>query len=149
MKKVITFGVFDYFHLGHLRLFQNAKRLGDYLIVAVQDGTYIQKYKPNAKVLYTTEERMELVRALKNNRNCKRALSNSNIKQVFLAPGCLPARPCAERRFFSRRIPGSPLPCRSGHRPSRRYRQLPAQGPAAWPFPGRCWHTGRHWQLLG
>lgn len=85
MKKVITFGVFDYFHLGHLRLFQNAKRLGDYLIVAVQDGTYIQKYKPNAKVLYTTEERMELVRALKNNRNCKRALSNSNIKQVFLA----------------------------------------------------------------
>lgn len=65
MKKVITFGVFDYFHLGHLRLFQNAKRLGDYLIVAVQDGTYIQKYKPNAKVLYTTEERMELVRALK------------------------------------------------------------------------------------
>ena len=65
MKKVITFGVFDYFHLGHLRLFQNAKRLADYLIVAVQDGTYIQKYKPNAKVLYTTEERMELVRALK------------------------------------------------------------------------------------
>ena len=65
MKKVITFGVFDYFHLGHLRLFQNAKRIGDYLIVAVQDGTYIQKYKPNAKVLYTTEERMELVRALK------------------------------------------------------------------------------------
>ena len=65
MKKVITFGVFDYFHLGHLRLFQNAKRLGDNLIVAVQDGTYIQKYKPNAKVLYTTEERMELVRALK------------------------------------------------------------------------------------
>ena len=35
------------------------------MIVAVQDGTYIQKYKPNAKVLYTTEERMELVRALK------------------------------------------------------------------------------------
>lgn len=65
MKKVITFGVFDYFHLGHLRLFQNAKKLGDYLIVAVQDGAYIKKYKPNATVLYSTQERVELVNALK------------------------------------------------------------------------------------
>ena len=31
MKKVITFGVFDYFHYGHLRLFERAKKLGDYL----------------------------------------------------------------------------------------------------------------------
>ncbi len=65
MKKVITFGVFDYFHLGHLRLFQNAKRLGDYLIVAVQDDAYIKKFKPDAVTLYTTEERIELVRALR------------------------------------------------------------------------------------
>lgn len=35
MKKVVTFGVYDYFHLGHLRLFKNAKKLGDWLIVAV------------------------------------------------------------------------------------------------------------------
>lgn len=46
MKKVITFGVYDYFHLGHLRLFENAKALGDYLVVAVQDEDYILKYKP-------------------------------------------------------------------------------------------------------
>lgn len=65
MNKVITFGVFDYFHLGHLRLFQKAKQLGDYLIVAVQDGEYIRKYKPEASVLYTTEERIEFVNALR------------------------------------------------------------------------------------
>lgn len=65
MKKVVTFGVYDYFHLGHLRLFENAKTLGDYLIVAVQDGNYILKTKPNAKVMYTTEERKELVGALR------------------------------------------------------------------------------------
>lgn len=65
MKKVITVGVFDYFHLGHLRLFENAKKLGDYLIVAVQDGNCILKTKPNAHVLYTTEQRIDLVKALR------------------------------------------------------------------------------------
>ena len=65
MKKVITVGVFDYFHLGHLRLFENAKKLGDYLIVAVQDGDCILKTKPNANVLYTTEQRVDLVKSLR------------------------------------------------------------------------------------
>ena len=65
MKKVITVGVFDYFHLGHLRLFENARKLGDYLIVAVQQGDCILKTKPNAKILYSTEERIELVKSIR------------------------------------------------------------------------------------
>ena len=65
MKKIITFGVFDYFHLGHLRLFERAKKIGDYLIVAVQDENYILKYKPNAKILYSTEQRIEMIQALR------------------------------------------------------------------------------------
>ena len=44
MSKILTFGVYDYFHLGHLRLFKQCKNYGDYLIVAVQDGDYIKKY---------------------------------------------------------------------------------------------------------
>lgn len=66
MKKVLTVGVFDFFHYGHFKLFENAKKLGDYLIVAVQDGDYILKYKPEANVLYTTEQRLELVGALRS-----------------------------------------------------------------------------------
>lgn len=65
MKKVITVGVFDYFHLGHLRLFEKARSQGDYLIVAVQDGESILKTKPNTKVLYSTKERIEIVKALR------------------------------------------------------------------------------------
>ena len=65
MKKVITVGVYDYFHIGHLKLFKNAKKLGDYLIVAVQDGDCILKTKPDAKVLYTTEQRIEMVSELR------------------------------------------------------------------------------------
>ena len=64
-KKVITFGVFDYFHLGHLRLFKQCKKYGDYLIVAVQNGDSILKWKPEARVLYSTDERIEMLSALK------------------------------------------------------------------------------------
>lgn len=65
MKKVITFGVFDYFHLGHLRLFKQAKEHGDYLIVAVQDGECTKMYKPDQILLYSTEERKEIVSAIR------------------------------------------------------------------------------------
>ena len=29
MSKILTFGVYDYFHLGHLRLFKQCKQYGD------------------------------------------------------------------------------------------------------------------------
>jgi len=63
--KILTFGVFDYFHLGHLRLFKQCKEHADELIVAVQNGDYIRKYKPEASVLYSTEERVEMLEALR------------------------------------------------------------------------------------
>ena len=65
MKKVITFGVFDYFHVGHFRLFETAKQLGEYLIVAVQDEQFIKKYKPDANIMYSTQQRIDLVSALR------------------------------------------------------------------------------------
>ncbi len=65
MVKILTFGVYDYFHLGHLRLFKQCKEYGDYLIVAVQNGDYVLKFKPDAKIMYSTEERIEIVSAIK------------------------------------------------------------------------------------
>lgn len=65
MKKVLTFGVFDYLHYGHLKLFERAAKLGDYLIVAVQVDEEIHKTKPDAKVLYNFEQRREFVGAIK------------------------------------------------------------------------------------
>ena len=40
MRKVITYGTFDLLHEGHLRLFERAKELGDYLIVAVSTDEF-------------------------------------------------------------------------------------------------------------
>lgn len=65
MKKVFTVGVYDLLHIGHVNLFRNAKAYGDYLIVAVQSSEVVLKYKPNAKLVYTTEERMYMVKAIR------------------------------------------------------------------------------------
>ncbi len=63
--KVLTVGVFDYFHYGHLKLFERAKALGDYLVVAVQRDEEIRKTKPDAQVLYDLSRRMEMVSAIR------------------------------------------------------------------------------------
>ena len=64
MSVVFTVGVFDLFHYGHKELFRRAKDFAGEegkLIVAVQDGDSILKYKPDAKIVYTTRERVEMV----------------------------------------------------------------------------------------
>lgn len=68
MKKVITFGVFDLFHYGHLKLFQNIKKMcgpDTHLIVAVQKDDWIKKYKPDAKMMYKYKERAEILKNLR------------------------------------------------------------------------------------
>lgn len=65
MKRVLTVGVYDMLHIGHILLFKRAKELGDRLVVAVQEDEVIQKYKPGTSMVYTTEERMYMVSAIK------------------------------------------------------------------------------------
>ena len=64
-KTILTVGVYDMLHIGHILLFKRAKELGDKLIVAVQDNDVILKYKPDTKVIYTTEERMYMVSTIR------------------------------------------------------------------------------------
>lgn len=65
MKTILTFGVYDMLHIGHILLFKRAKELGDRLVVAVQDGDYILKYKPGTQMVYSTEERLYMVSTIK------------------------------------------------------------------------------------
>ena len=64
-KKVLTVGVYDLLHKGHVELYRRAKGLGDYLIVAAQDSDFILKYKPTAKVLNSTEDRKYMIKSIR------------------------------------------------------------------------------------
>lgn len=64
-KKVLTVGVYDLLHKGHVELFRRARGLGDYLIVATQDSDFILKYKPTAKILNSTEDREYMIKSIR------------------------------------------------------------------------------------
>lgn len=65
MKKVLTVGVYDLLHIGHVNLFRRARAVGDRLVVAVQESEVVLKYKPEEKLVYSTEERMYMVKAIR------------------------------------------------------------------------------------
>lgn len=61
MVKVITYGTYDLLHYGHIRLLENAKKLGDYLIVGVTAEDF-DKSRGKINVQQSLMERMEAVR---------------------------------------------------------------------------------------
>lgn len=62
-KVVLTYGTFDLLHYGHIRLLERAKKLGDYLIVAVSTDEF-NKLK-GKKAFYDYETRKKMVEALR------------------------------------------------------------------------------------
>ncbi len=62
-KTVITYGTFDMFHVGHLRLLQRAKSLGDRLIVGISTDDFNEV--KGKKILISYEQRAEIVANIK------------------------------------------------------------------------------------
>jgi glycerol-3-phosphate cytidylyltransferase len=63
-RTVVTFGTYDVFHVGHLRLLQRAAALGDRLVVGVSADALNVAKKGRAPI-FSQDERMEIVAALK------------------------------------------------------------------------------------
>lgn len=63
MKKVITYGTFDLFHIGHLNILKRAKELGDYLIVAVSSDDFNLLKGKVCQI--KDKDRMKIVEAIK------------------------------------------------------------------------------------
>ena len=62
-KRVITYGTFDMFHIGHLNLLNRLSELGDELIVAVSTDEF--NAIKGKKTLIPYEQRAEIVRNIK------------------------------------------------------------------------------------
>ncbi len=64
MTTVITFGTFDVFHVGHLRVIQRAASFGDRLVVGVS-ADELNMSKKGRLPVFSEAERLEIVAALK------------------------------------------------------------------------------------
>jgi D-beta-D-heptose 7-phosphate kinase / D-beta-D-heptose 1-phosphate adenosyltransferase len=65
-KVVMTNGCFDILHAGHVTYLEQAKRLGDRLIVAVNDDASVKRLKGNARPVNTESRRMAVLAALES-----------------------------------------------------------------------------------
>ena len=63
-RTVITFGTFDVFHVGHLRVIERAAALGDRLVVGVSADA-LNLRKKGREPVFTQSERLEIVAALR------------------------------------------------------------------------------------
>ncbi|MGA8845273.1 MAG: adenylyltransferase/cytidyltransferase family protein [Nocardioides sp.] len=61
---VITFGTFDVFHVGHLRVIERAAALGDRLVVGVSADA-LNVSKKGREPVFSQEERLAIVGALR------------------------------------------------------------------------------------
>ena len=64
MKKIITYGTFDLLHYGHINLLRRAKKLGDYLIVALSTDEFNWNSKQK-KCYFSYEKRKTLLEAIR------------------------------------------------------------------------------------
>ena len=63
-KIVMTNGCFDLIHAGHVAYLQEAKRLGDRLVVAVNDDNSVRRLKGDKRPINKLEDRMIVLAGL-------------------------------------------------------------------------------------
>jgi glycerol-3-phosphate cytidylyltransferase len=63
-RTVITFGTFDVLHVGHIRVLERARALGDRLVVGVSADA-LNVSKKGRDSVFTQDERLEIVGSLR------------------------------------------------------------------------------------
>lgn len=63
---VFTNGVFDLLHVGHVRYLEDARRLGDALIIAINSDRRVRELKGVDRPIIPQDERAEILAALRS-----------------------------------------------------------------------------------
>lgn len=63
---VFTNGCFDLLHYGHAKYLEDAKKYGDYLVVAVNSDASVKKIKGAKRPVVTEKDRVSLIAALES-----------------------------------------------------------------------------------
>ena len=63
MKRIITFGTFDVFHIGHVRILKRARACGDKLIVGISSDE-LNFSKKGRNPIYSLANRKEIIESL-------------------------------------------------------------------------------------
>lgn len=64
MKRIITFGTYDVFHVGHVNILERARAQGDYLIVGVSSDA-LNFSKKGRNPIYSQEDRIHILQSLR------------------------------------------------------------------------------------
>jgi glycerol-3-phosphate cytidylyltransferase len=64
MKRVLTYGTFDLFHIGHIRLLERARALGDSLVVGLSTDEF--NLKKGKKSVFGYAERSAILSAMRH-----------------------------------------------------------------------------------
>lgn len=65
MKKVLVGGCYDILHYGHISFLQSSKKLGDFLVVALESDENVKKMKGDHRPIHTLAQRKEMLVSLK------------------------------------------------------------------------------------
>jgi glycerol-3-phosphate cytidylyltransferase len=64
MRRVITFGTFDLFHVGHVAILERARALGDHLTVGVSTDA-LNLHKKGKNPVFSERDRLRIVSSLR------------------------------------------------------------------------------------
>jgi len=64
MKTVLVGGCFDLLHFGHISFLQQARNLGDYLIVALESDENVSRMKGPSRPIHTQLQRKAMLESL-------------------------------------------------------------------------------------
>lgn len=65
MKIIFVNGCFDVLHPGHIQLFEYAKSLGDYLIVAIDSDEKVSQMKGKERPIFSQDDRARTLEAIR------------------------------------------------------------------------------------